>query len=243
LAFEAFFLIAVALVGWLLDFSVTEVIVAMAIAYVLTVALELATWSVRRRRRADAAAPEPVEDVTDVKPWSPAAAGDRPPRPAEDETRLQPEPEPEPAREPAAEPEPEPEPLPTSEPQPAEPQPVVEDDEPEPEQEPELEPAAVTPVLTAVPAPEPEPDREPEQEPVPAAVATLPLPPQPREWNLWELERLTRDRAGEDQARDVEWRYLVVYLRDFARPDGTLPAEFDDLVRESFGEILVTGVQ
>jgi hypothetical protein len=262
-AFEAFFLIAVALVAGLLDFSVAEVIVAMAIAYVLTVALELGAWYVRKRRRSDAVTPEPVEDVTDVEPSTAAVTvrpGDRPPRPEEDETWLErlappeivqsdPEPEPVPARvpEPAAEaepepepeqepePEPEPEPLPTSEPQPAEPQPAVEDDEPE------LEPAAVVPVLTAVPEPEPEP--EPEQEPVAAAVATLPLPPTPREWNLWELERLTRDRAGEDQARDVEWGYLVVYLRDFARPDGTLPAEFDDLVRESFAEILATGAR
>ena len=54
------------------------------------------------------------------------------------------------------------------------------------------------------------------------------------------LERLTRDRAGEDQARDDEWGYLVVYLRDFAHPDGTLPTEFDELVRESFGDLLAT---
>jgi hypothetical protein len=27
-------------------------------------------------------------------------------------------------------------------------------------------------------------------------------------------------------------------LRDFARVDGTLPGEFDELVRDSFGELL-----
>ena len=93
-----------------------------------------------------------------------------------------------------------------------------------------------------MPEPEPEPDVEPEpvREPEPAAtaVATLPLPPQEQEWNLWELERLTRERSGDDRDRDAEWGYLVVYLREFARPDGTLPTEFDALVRESFGELL-----
>ena len=76
-----------------------------------------------------------------------------------------------------------------------------------------------------------------------AAVASLPLPVQAQEWNLWELERLSRERGGEDPARDVEWGYLVVYLRDFARPDGTLPTEFDELVRESFGELIAARAQ
>jgi hypothetical protein len=268
-AFEAFFLIAVALVAGLLNFSVGEVIVAMAIAYVLTVGLELGAWYLRRRARPaadtpeDVAEPEPERAV--AEPASAAVTvrpGDRPPRPEEDETWLGPaapvetvqaEPEPEPEFQPEAEAEPEP--VPTSEPQPAEPQPAVEDEEPEaePEPEPEVEaepevqPAAAAPVLAAVaepePEPEPEPDAEAEPEPLGAPVATLPLPPQPREWNLWELERLTRDRVGEDEARDVEWGYLVVYLRDFARPDGTLPTEFDDLVRESFGELIATGAR
>jgi hypothetical protein len=29
-----------------------------------------------------------------------------------------------------------------------------------------------------------------------------------------------------------------MYLREFAGPDGTLPADFDALVRESFGDVL-----
>ena len=76
-----------------------------------------------------------------------------------------------------------------------------------------------------------------------AEVAALPLPVQAQEWNLWELERLSRERGGEDPARDVEWGYLVVYLRDFARPDGTLPTDFDGLVRESFGELIAARAQ
>jgi outer membrane biosynthesis protein TonB len=232
LAFEALLLIAVAVVAGLLDFSASQVIVTIVIAFMLTVALELGTWYARKRRRAAAAAAELVED----EPWLERRLA--PPKAVQ--PQPEPEPEPEPEREPAAEEsERELEPLPRSEPQPAEPQPVVADEEPEPD--PELEPGAMGPVLVAVPEPEPEPERDPE--PAVAAVATLPLPTQPREWNLWELERLSRDRAGEDVTRDVEWSYLVVYLRDFARPDGTLPTEFDDLVRESFGELLANGAR
>lgn len=261
-ALEAFFLIAVALAAGLLDLSVTEVIVVMAVAYALTVALEVGAWYVRRA--APARAPAAVVELFEPPAGSVVVrAGDRPPRPEEDEAWLgqlaEPE-EPEPEVEPEAEPEPESEPapdeepapadepeaLPTSEPQPAEPQPApaaVSGPEPEPEpesepeSEPEPEPVAAAPQLAAVPDLEPEPEPEPEPRPA-APVATLPLPAQPREWNLWELERLTRDRAGDDPTRDVEWGYLIVYLREFARPDGTLPAEFDDLVRESFGDVI-----
>jgi hypothetical protein len=82
---------------------------------------------------------------------------------------------------------------------------------------------------------------EPEREPVPVrepAVATLPLPVQPREWNLWELERLARARGGDDPVREEELGFLLVHLREFASPDGVLPLEFDSLVRESFGELV-----
>jgi hypothetical protein len=61
---------------------------------------------------------------------------------------------------------------------------------------------------------------------------------QPRRWNLWDLERLARDEAQRDPARYEEWSFLFVNLRHFATPDGSLPAEFDGLVRESFGELL-----
>jgi hypothetical protein len=227
-ALEAFVLIAVALVAGVLDFSVAEVIAVMAVAYGLTVALELGAWR-SRRRPAAAGAESAGDEVGDPEP-----VGENTVEPA-------PEPEPEPEPEPKPEPAPEPEALPTAEPQPAEPQP----DGPNAGDEAVEDVAAQEPSQLAV-IPEPEPRPEPESEPEPepelehAAVATLPLPSQPQEWNLWELERLSRDRAGEDQARDDEWGYLVVYLRDFARPDGTLPAEFDDLVRESFGDLLAT---
>jgi hypothetical protein len=73
---------------------------------------------------------------------------------------------------------------------------------------------------------------------VPAAVATLPPPVEPREWNLWELERRVREGVGGDPIRDEERGYLLMYLREFANPEGTLPRDFDQLVRESFSDVL-----
>ncbi len=72
---------------------------------------------------------------------------------------------------------------------------------------------------------------------------TLPLSSEPRAWNVWELERLVRDTSGEDSARDEERSFLLVYLRDFASPDGLLPTDFDSLVRESFGDLLAGSVR
>ena len=48
-----------------------------------------------------------------------------------------------------------------------------------------------------------------------------------------------RARRG-DVERDEERSFLLVYLRDFASPEGTLPVDFDLLVRESFAELLGT---
>ncbi len=105
-ALEAFFLVAVALVAGLLNLSVTEVIIVMAVAYLLTVVLELVFWRARRSGRA----PAPEATVEEVAVHEPAGgvvavrAGDRPPRPEEDEAwldQLAPaaaEPEPEPGR-------------------------------------------------------------------------------------------------------------------------------------------------
>lgn len=110
--------------------------------------------------------------------------------------------------------------------------------EPEPEQTREPE----RPRIVAVPALPPEPELEPESEVEPEepdrVVAFLPANESPREWNLWELERAARDHGGDDVARNEERSYLLMYLREFAGPDGTLPADFDALVRESFGDVL-----
>jgi hypothetical protein len=60
------------------------------------------------------------------------------------------------------------------------------------------------------------------------------VPQQPRQWNVWELERLATLAEGEDRAKDEERAVLVQSLRQFADASGELPVDFDSLVRESF---------
>jgi hypothetical protein len=136
------------------------------------------------------------------------------------------------APEPVAEPEPAPElePAPAPEPEPA--------PAPAPPVTPEPEPAHVR-VLRPAPALEP----DPAPEPLPAAaepetVVPIGVGAGPREWNLWDLEKLVRAHAGRDEARDEERSFLLMYLRDFAGPDGMLPIDFDGLVRDSFGDLV-----
>ena len=116
---------------------------------------------------------------------------------------------------------------------------------PEPEREPEPAPSLEPPRIVAVPPPplepEPEPETRPEPKPEPArVVAFIPASEGPREWNLWELERAARDHATDDVVRNEERSYLLMYLREFAGPDGILPADFDGLVRDAFGDVLHT---
>jgi hypothetical protein len=105
----------------------------------------------------------------------------------------------------------------------------------------EAQPKAAPPRITAVPPLEPEPAEIAEPEPVgepSRVVAFIAASDRPREWNLWELERAARDHATEDVARNEERAYLLMYLREFAGPDGTLPSDFDGLVRDAFGDVL-----
>lgn len=115
----------------------------------------------------------------------------------------------------------------------------VVDVEPEPKPEPELAVsersarailASGPPPVQAPPQLVAEPEREPAPEPAPERSLA------PREWNIWELQHLVRERPDDD--RHEEWAALIASLRDFARVDGTLPGEFDQLVRDSFGELL-----
>jgi hypothetical protein len=99
------------------------------------------------------------------------------------------------------------------------------------------------PRIVAVPPLTLEPEQEPEPKPEPGAarvVAFLPANDGPREWNLWELERAARDHATDDVVRKEERSYLLMYLREFAGPDGVLPMDFDGLVRDAFGDVLHT---
>jgi type IV secretory pathway VirB10-like protein len=107
--------------------------------------------------------------------------------------------------------------------------------------EPEPEPSPEPPRIAAVPSPLPEPEPEPEPETEPTrVVAFIAANDGPREWNLWELERAARDHATDDIVRNEERAYLLMYLREFAGPDGVLPMDFDGLVRDAFGDVLHT---
>jgi outer membrane biosynthesis protein TonB len=208
---EALFIVGVAILAALLELTIPAAIGLTLAAWLLVAVAEIAFG--HRRRRATALTPESAAAAE--APAAMTVVSEEPPAvegapAAEDE----PEPEPEAEVEPEAEEEPVPEP------------------EPEPEPEPQPEP---TP-LAAVP--DPEPESEPEPEPAPKVVELRPA--EPREWNVWDLERRARERAGVDAARDEEWGYLLLYLREFASAEGTLPRDFDPLVRESFGELIET---
>ena len=99
--------------------------------------------------------------------------------------------------------------------------------------------AAVKPApgATAVPTSEPAPEPEPELLPPPPALPSSSSLPRGI-WNLWELEVTARAAAGTDAGRDEERSLILMYLREFASAEGMLGPEFDDLVRESFGDLL-----
>jgi hypothetical protein len=92
---------------------------------------------------------------------------------------------------------------------------------------PRAEPAAVASPVPATQAPDPQ-----------RVVELRPRTIHPREWNLWDLERIVREEGADQPERRDEWSYLFFHLRQFASADGSLPAEFDGLVRESFGGLL-----
>jgi hypothetical protein len=130
----------------------------------------------------------------------------------------------------------------------AEPKPMPELQRPEPEQraaeldepevskqeEPKPEPERA---LEVVPDPKPEPEPEPEEPKGPVVELPQAAHRRPEGWNLWDLERRAQELAGRDPIQDEEWSALFVSLRGYARPDGTLPHEFDVLVKESFGDL------
>ncbi len=100
---------------------------------------------------------------------------------------------------------------------------------------PPVEAPPVPPVAEASPEPA-LPEQAPPPPPEPPRVPAAPLGP-PREWNIWELESRAREQAG-DPVRDEEWSALFMFLREHANADGVLPIQFDDLVRESFSELI-----
>ena len=215
-AAEAAFLILVALGLGLARFDPIVIAVVMFVAWVLVALLERASAKEAARSKGREPVRMPPPHVERVAP-APAAT---------EEPKREHEAEPEPTVSErsarailASAPPPRPPQTPKARPKPQPPQPA---------------PSAPPSQQAAPPAPPPPPPPpEPELEPEPVPVVAGP----PREWNIWELQRAVRD-AGDD-ARHQEWSALLIHLREFANADGDLPLEFDGLVRESFGPLLV----
>jgi outer membrane biosynthesis protein TonB len=212
------FLLTVALALWLAELRPVLVLVVMAAAVLVAGVIEWLWW---RRDVVRSGSEVEVEVAAAPSPPPPAFAA-----PARDEPTAPPVDE-------APGPPPEAPPPPPEDPEPA---PAAAAPEPPPP------PPARTP-LRPVPTPPPQVE-PPAPEPIrPAAPAKgvidmrTRVTAQPRRWNLWDLERRARE-AQRDPVRYEEWSFLFVHLRQFATPDGSLPTEFDELVRESFGELL-----
>jgi capsular polysaccharide biosynthesis protein len=92
-----------------------------------------------------------------------------------------------------------------------------------------------------------EPEPVPEPEPEPAAVhaaAPAPGPEQPAvdqtsgRWNLLVLERLINERGEEFPEHRDEWSSYLYFLREYAEPDGSVPASFDWLIQDTFSDLV-----
>lgn len=227
------FLLLVAVGLWLLDAGWPVIVAVMAAAWALAALVEWAAWRQERLgdlvvRREAASAREPAPPPPLVEPHAAGPASLLPPEPEEE----------------AAPSPPQPEPVLAPRPGPAR----VDEPLPEPERE-APRPVPARPPLRPVPAPPPAPPPLPVTPP-PAARAPQPAPPsgvvdlrhrataQARRWNLWDLESLARDELQGNPERFRELSYLFVHLRQFASADGSLPTEFDPLVRESLGDLL-----
>jgi hypothetical protein len=260
--------IALVAVGlWLLDVAWWVVPPVMAGALLIAWTIEWVSWrgsvtsSVGRETAVPLvpAAPPPVQEpepapFASLPPRSPVQAEESSASPASEPPSPRPEPTPpiEPERSPQPDPpplppppppvpEPEPESAPPPAPEPPTPPPPSVATAPPPQEAPPPErrrPRRLR--LRSVPAPQPEPEPVPEPAPAeaPSVVEFRPRTVVPREWNLWDLERLAREEAAEHPERRDEWSYLFLHLRQFATADGSLPTEFDGLVRESFGGLL-----
>ena len=57
-------------------------------------------------------------------------------------------------------------------------------------------------------------------------------------YNLLRLERLVDERRGEFPDRAEEWSSYLYFLREYAAPDGSVPASFDTLIEATFAELV-----
>ena len=252
----ALFLIAVALGLWLADVRPLAVVGVMAIALAVAWVIEWISWSEDQLQRMQPAREEvqPIELPAEAAVQAPAPtpaprarglwllrARSAPTAPEPEQTRE--EVPAETVEEVGAGPA-EPVASPTIEPEQAAepPKPEAPPEEAPPPEEPPPSRRRLQPVRSAAPPPPPPPPppAAPPQQP-PEAAPVVPLwarSTQPREWNLWDLERIARAQSRRDPERFEEWSYLFLHLRRFANADGMLPAEFDGLIRDSFGGLL-----
>ena len=242
-ACEAVFLVLVAVGAALMELRPLAIIILMACAWLLVALIERA--SSREPARDVSEVGEPLAEETGAEPVPAVAPRDAYRwlfwRRARDRVEALPSPtaalEERPARAHVRVIEPTPEPAPA--------EPVASGFAPEADPEPQQPPGpAVTKRPLEIPGLDvPPPPRPPERprflrprQPAPPPPPPPP-PPQPKEWNLWDLERRAKEQAG-NAPRDEEWSALFTHLRVFANADGRLPKEFDELVRESFGELI-----
>jgi hypothetical protein len=238
-AVEAAIIVAVPVIAAALGARTWTIIAASAVAYLIIVVLEATIWregaSAPKRSRMRIPSRTALAKRTE-KPTSPEPDADAPAVAAAVVAV-------EPPAEPVLVPETDPVPVVAA----AAPEPVLAATPSEhvrvlrPEPVPVPEPVAERPQLTAVPELEPEPvaiAAAPAPAPEPPTVVPIGFGAGPRQWNLWDLERLTREHSGSDVAQDEERQFLLMYLREFADSSGVLPLDFDGLVRDSFGELV-----
>jgi len=87
--------------------------------------------------------------------------------------------------------------------------------------------------------PEPEPPPVPaDPTPPPEPVEAGPAVPTGGHWNLQDLVRLVEGNSDASPDQTEEWRRYMFFLREHAAADGSLPAQFDGLVNDVFGDLL-----
>jgi hypothetical protein len=167
-----------------------------------------------------------------------------PPEETNDEETVEESKEPEPPEEPRVE-----------EPEPPE-EPIAEEPEPKPESEREEEPGEEPPEpeeepeeaesLRAVELAEPEGEKngsaegegEGEEGTSLERGRVVEFPRVTRGWDIWELAELVEETPGQDPIQQEERRQILYYLREHTRLDGLILPEFEDLVLETFGELM-----
>jgi hypothetical protein len=114
-----------------------------------------------------------------------------------------------------------------------------------PAEMPRPKPASTVQARPELPRREPEPEEETRELEPRSRLAEIAAGPGARRkprpvggWNVWQLERMLAARPRGDQESSYERSLLLVYLREFADSDGQLPPAFDDLVLESFGDLI-----